>query len=133
MVFPPGQAGTVVSVLREIAFPGAFAREALEHEARARGLTPEGLVRVAIEHLLADRRYDRPARRVPRLNAVSRWAGRGVAVAVDEECWTRLEAEAGQQHVAAERLAGHGVLLLLADLEAGSVAPSAHRGEARPH
>jgi hypothetical protein len=78
-------------------------------------------VRTAILYYLGSREEGRSGWRAPRFRDESKHA-RGEGVAVDDETWASLEAEAERQGVTPGRLAEHAVLFYLADLESGRIA-----------
>jgi hypothetical protein len=78
-------------------------------------------VRTAILYYLGSREDARVGWRAPRFRG-GPGNVRAEGVAVDDETWAALEAEAGRQGVPPGRLAEHAVLFYLADLESGRIA-----------
>jgi len=98
-----------------------FVRSSLDRLTGQDRDSPQLGVRTAVLYYLGNRGERRPGWRVPPLRSASTHA-RGEGVAVDDETWTALDAEAHRQGVAPGRLAEHAVLFYLADLESGRIA-----------
>ncbi len=98
-----------------------FIRSSLDRLANRQGDPPVVGVRTAILYYLSDRDDGRVGWRAPRFPDTARRSS-GEEVALDDETWSALEAEAVSQGVAPSRLAEHAVLFYLADLQSGLIA-----------
>jgi hypothetical protein len=98
-----------------------FVRSSLDRLTRRAEDSPQLGVRTAILYYLGNREEGPPGWHAPRFRVGSKNV-RGEGVAVDDETWAALEAEAGRQGVTPGRLAEHAVLFYLADLESGRIA-----------
>lgn len=97
--------------------------QTLREQASAHALSPDEFVERAARYYLSERATGRPARRVPAfLTRGSHGRTSGFQVDLDKGSWEELEVVAEREGTSMERLLGHAVLLLIADLDSGRVA-----------
>lgn len=79
-------------------------------------------VRRAIRYYLAEKEPERPGWSYPTfLDRDNPGKQISISLEIDAAVWGEFELEAGQQHVAPDRLAEHAVLYFIADRDAGRV------------